>query len=257
MLTLFLVVQTAALLYLCTKVCCLEIKPDDKELVLAEGSSVALICSSSGSTTWEFKREDVPYFQMEQIQNGRQSYQIVQTDATSSVLTLWNVSWKHTGVYQCVDALNGETKEVAVFVPGLFLISSFVVRSILNVAWYLIKWVIWLVPDPEVWFVESAHGMVTKTSEESTIPCVVTNPNITVTLYEKDTDMPIKGRYVPSEGYKAPLEDRTYACRGELNGEVKDSQAFYVFSIVGKCSGQKVSWQTVLRSWVIKISEST
>ncbi|XP_075337401.1 platelet-derived growth factor receptor beta [Odontesthes bonariensis] len=200
---LHLTVTFTALLYLCTKVCCLEIKPDDKELVLAEGSSVTLICSSSGAATWEFKREDVPYFQMEQIQNGRQSYQIVQRDDTISVLTLWNVSWRHTGVYQCVDRLDGETKEVAVFVP-----------------------------DPEVWFVESAHGMVTKTSEESTIPCVVTNPNITVTLYERDTDMPIKGRYVPSEGYKAPLEDRTYACRGELNGEVKDSQAFYVFSIV-------------------------
>lgn len=93
--------------------------------------------------------------------------------------------------------------------------------------------------DPDVWFIESSHGMVTKTSEESTIPCVVTNPDINVTLYEKDTDMPIKGQYIPSEGYKAQLEDRTYMCRGELNGTVKESQAFYVFSIVGRCSGQK------------------
>lgn len=89
--------------------------------------------------------------------------------------------------------------------------------------------------DPDVWFIESSHGMVTKTSEESTVPCVVTNPDINVTLYEKDTDLPIRGLYVPSEGYKAPLEDRTYVCRGELNGEVKESQAFYVFSIVGRC----------------------
>lgn len=78
--------------------------------------------------------------------------------------------------------------------------------------------------------------MVTKTSEESTVPCVVSNPNISVTLYERDTDLPIGGLYVPSEGYKARLEDRTYVCRGELNGEVKESQAFYVFSIVGRCS---------------------
>lgn len=90
--------------------------------------------------------------------------------------------------------------------------------------------------DPEVWFIESSHGMVTKTSEESTIPCVVTNPNITVTLHEKDTDLPIRGLYVPSEGYKALLEDRTYVCRGELNGELKDSQSFHVLSIVGRCS---------------------
>lgn len=94
-----------------------------------------------------------------------------------------------------------------------------------------------LSPDPDVWFIESSHGMVTKTSEEGTVPCVVTNPSINVTLYEKDTDVPLKGVYDPSEGYKAPLEDRTYVCRGELNGEVKESQAFYVFSIVGRCLG--------------------
>lgn len=81
--------------------------------------------------------------------------------------------------------------------------------------------------------------MVTKTSEETTIPCLVTNPNISVTLYEKDTDMPIKGLYIPSEGYKAQVEDRTYVCRGELNGEVRESQDFFVFSIVGKCLGQR------------------
>lgn len=90
--------------------------------------------------------------------------------------------------------------------------------------------------DPEVWFIGSSHGMVTKTSEESTVPCVVTNPNIRVTLHEKDTNLPIKGLYVPSEGYKAQLEDRTYVCRGELNGEVKESQSFYVYSIFGRCS---------------------
>ena len=94
--------------------------------------------------------------------------------------------------------------------------------------------------DPDVWFIESSHGIVTKTSEESTIPCVVTNPNINVTLYEGDSDQLLRGLYVPSEGYTAPLEDRTYVCRGELNGEVKESQAFFVFSIVGRCSGQRV-----------------
>ncbi|XP_042348927.1 platelet-derived growth factor receptor beta isoform X1 [Plectropomus leopardus] len=197
------VTVTAALLYFCSELCCLEITPDGTELVLAEGSSLTLTCSGSGDTIWEFKRDDVPYIQVEQAQTGGQSYQIVQSSTTSSVLTLNNVSWKHTGVYQCVDRHTGDTKEVAVFVP-----------------------------DPHVWFIESSHGMVTKTSEESTIPCVVTNPNINVTLYERDTDLPIRGLYVPSEGYKAPLEDRTYVCRGELNEEVKESQAFYVFSIV-------------------------
>ncbi|XP_040903802.1 platelet-derived growth factor receptor beta [Toxotes jaculatrix] len=190
-----------ALLYLCTELCCLEITPNDKELILAKGSSLTLTCSGLRETTWEFKKDDVPYFQVEQ--NDGKSYRIVQSGKASSVLTLWNVSWKHTGVYQCMDRHTGEIKEVAVFVP-----------------------------DPNMWFIERSHGMVTKTSEESIIPCVVTNPNISVTLHEKDTDLPIRGHYVPSEGYKAQLEDRTYVCRGELNGEVIESQAFYVFSIV-------------------------
>lgn len=111
--------STAALLCLCTELRCLQITPDDKELVLAEGSSLSLTCSGSGETSWEFKRDDVPYFQVEQVQNGGQSYQIIQSGRnTSSVLTLRNVSWKHTGVYQCIDRSTAEAKEVAVFVPG-------------------------------------------------------------------------------------------------------------------------------------------
>lgn len=54
-------------------------------------------------------------------------------------------------------------------------------------------------------------------------------------LYEKGTNMSLKGVYDPSEGYKAQLEDRTYVCRGELGGEVKESRPFYVFSIAGEC----------------------
>lgn len=89
--------------------------------------------------------------------------------------------------------------------------------------------------DPEMWFVESSHGMVSKTNQvASTVPCVVTNPNITVTLHDKDTDVSVVGVYVPSEGFKAHLEYRTYVCRGELNGEVKESQSFNVYSIHGK-----------------------
>ncbi|XP_061691843.1 platelet-derived growth factor receptor beta [Syngnathoides biaculeatus] len=190
------------LLGLCANVSCLEVTPHDGQFVLGAGSSLMLTCSGSGETTWEFKRNDVPYFQVEQGLNGVQSYQIVSNGTKSSALSMWNVSWKHTGVYQCTDRQNGERKEVEVFVP-----------------------------DSQVWFVESAHDMLTKTSEQTTIPCVVTNPKINVSLYEKETDLPVKGLYVPSEGYTAALEDRTYVCRGELDGVVKQSQAFFVLSI--------------------------
>nr|XP_057919429.1 platelet-derived growth factor receptor beta [Doryrhamphus excisus] len=196
-------VTITALLCLSTDVCCLEVTPRDGQIVLAEGSSLTLTCTGGGETTWAFKRDDVPYFQVEQSPNGVRSYKIEQNGANSSALSLWDVNWKHTGVYQCIDALTGETKDMVVFVP-----------------------------DPEIWFIESAHGMLSKTSEETTIPCVVTDPKINVTLYEKETDLPVKGVYVASEGFTASLEDRTYVCRGELNGEVKVSQSFYIFSIV-------------------------
>lgn len=192
-----------ALLYLCPGLPCLEITPAGREFILDRGSSLTLTCSGSAETAWEFKRDDVPYFQVDQVQHGKRSFKIVQNSDMASVLSLFDVSWKHSGVYLCIDRLTLESREIVVFVP-----------------------------DPDVWFIESSHGMVTKTSEESTIPCLVTNPNISVSLFEKDTDVRMRGMYVPSEGYKAQLEDRTYVCRGELNGEVKESQAFYVFSII-------------------------
>lgn len=121
-LTFFLVVPTAALFYFCTELRCLEITPVDEELVLAEGSSLTLTCSGSEDTKWEFKRDDAPHFQAEELQNDGQSH-------TTSVLTLHNLSWKHTGVYQCNDRHTGETKEVAVFVPGKGSFNQFSVKA--------------------------------------------------------------------------------------------------------------------------------
>ncbi|KAK2904101.1 hypothetical protein Q8A73_010758 [Channa argus] len=101
------------LLYLCTELCCLEITPDDKQIVLVKGSSLTLSCSGTGETTWEFKKEDT----QTQVQNDGESYKTVQSNATSTALTLLNVNWSHTGVYQCFDRHATEIKEVAVFVP--------------------------------------------------------------------------------------------------------------------------------------------
>uniref|UniRef100_A0A1A8HEE1 receptor protein-tyrosine kinase n=1 Tax=Nothobranchius korthausae TaxID=1143690 RepID=A0A1A8HEE1_9TELE len=194
-------VTFTALVLFCAEVSSLEIKPDDNAFILNRSSTLSLTCSGSGETTWAFKTDDLNQRLREGDEYGRQIYKIAQKNLTSSVLTLRSVSWRHTGVYQCTDAITVETKEVVVFVP-----------------------------DPEVWFI-SHHGAVAKTSEVSTIPCVVTNPNITVTLHEQDTGRPIGGQYVPGEGFRVSLEDKMYVCRGELNGEVRESQNFNVFSI--------------------------
>lgn len=110
--------STAALLYFCTELRCLEITPDDNQFVLDQGSSLTLTCSSSGEAAWE-KLEEVPDFQtlFFNLQSDEKN-QTVQSSATSRVLTLSNVNWMDTGVYQCTDRYTGETKAVAVFVPG-------------------------------------------------------------------------------------------------------------------------------------------
>ena len=88
--------------------------------------------------------------------------------------------------------------------------------------------------DPEVWFVSVGSSLVMKEGEEGTIPCVVTDPRISVTLYEKTSQTPIQGRYRPSEGFTAALNDTSYICRGVLDDQEKESRVFYVFSIVGR-----------------------
>lgn len=108
----------AALLYFCTESCCLKITPRAKEQVLAAGSSLTITCSGSGDTTWEIKSDDVWYSLADQVQSGRQSDITVRVGSAGSVLTLHEVTWKHTGVYQCVDQQAGESEEVAIFVPG-------------------------------------------------------------------------------------------------------------------------------------------
>lgn len=53
-----------------------------------------------------------------EAKSGGLNYKIVQSNLTTSVLTLWHVNWKYTGVYQCKDVLTKEIEEVAIFVPG-------------------------------------------------------------------------------------------------------------------------------------------
>ncbi|XP_062392796.1 platelet-derived growth factor receptor beta-like [Sardina pilchardus] len=127
----------------------------------------------------------------------------VDDQGTSSVLRLTNATWMHTGLYVCEEQAAHEAKEVSVFVP-----------------------------DPEVWFVSLPSTLVMKEGVEATIPCVVTDPRISVTLYEKTSQAVVQARYRPSEGFTAALNDTSYICRGLLEGQEKESRVYYVFSIV-------------------------
>ncbi|XP_057182615.1 platelet-derived growth factor receptor beta [Triplophysa rosa] len=184
-----LTAMTIGVILLCSA---LEINPSVPEVILSTKSSLNITCSGWANVTWRFKREEnVPHFH------------IKNQSPTSSVLSLENVTWRHTGVYACSENGTNDTRELTVFVP-----------------------------DPEAWFLYNDYVMVTKTRKEGTIPCLVTDPRINVTLLEKDSEMPVEGSYNPSVGYTAALEDRTYKCRGELNGQEKDSISFYVFTVM-------------------------
>uniref|UniRef100_A0A8C1PAC5 receptor protein-tyrosine kinase n=1 Tax=Cyprinus carpio TaxID=7962 RepID=A0A8C1PAC5_CYPCA len=186
-----LTAMTTGLLLLCLGSSGLELNPSVTQVVLSINSSFSITCSGRSYVSWRFKREEnVPEFHTE------------KRSPSSSVLSLEQVTWRHTGVYVCSENSTNETREVAVFVP-----------------------------DPEVWFLENDHFMVTKMGVEGTIPCLVTDPLINVALYEKDSEIKVEGTYNPSTGYTAALEDRIYKCKGKLNKVEKESKEFYVFSI--------------------------
>lgn len=96
-----------------------------------------------------------------------------------------------------------------------------------------------LFSDQDEWFLENDYQAITKIRDEGTVPCLVTDPKINVTLHDKDTESPVMGKYIPTSGFTGILEDKIYKCRGELNGEEKWSNLFYVFSILGRCLRQK------------------
>uniref|UniRef100_A0A8C8FG69 receptor protein-tyrosine kinase n=1 Tax=Oncorhynchus tshawytscha TaxID=74940 RepID=A0A8C8FG69_ONCTS len=127
----------------------------------------------------------------------------VEDRGTTSVLVLHNVTWRHSGNYVCEEPSTEEAKDISVFVP-----------------------------DPEEWFLPLQQAVVMKEGEEGTIPCVVTDPGINVTLYERASKASVEGTYHPSKGFTAILKDSSYICRGAMNGEEKASQVYYVYSIV-------------------------
>lgn len=88
---------------------------------------------------------------------------------------------------------------------------------------------------PEEWFVPLGPGVVMKEAEEDTIPCVVSNPQLNVSLYERPGRTPVSGMtYEPGHGFTGRLKDTSYVCVA-THGDVEiESQVYYVFSIVGE-----------------------
>lgn len=91
------------------------------------------------------------------------------------------------------------------------------------------------ISGPEEWFVPLGPGVVMKEAEEDTIPCVVSDPQLNVSLYERPSRKLITGtKYEPGRGFTGHLNDTSYVCLAARGGEERESQVYYVFSIIGE-----------------------
>ena len=74
-----------------------------------------------------------------------------------------------------------------------------------------------------------------KEAEEDTIPCVVSDPQLSVLLYQRPDRTPVSGTtYEPGRGFTGRLNDTSYVCVAARGDEERESQVYYVFSIIGE-----------------------
>ncbi|KAE8287831.1 Platelet-derived growth factor receptor beta [Larimichthys crocea] len=173
---------------------CLELQPSSTEVLLNSNANFTVVCSGWSQVTWRLPQD----FLMDGVD--------VDNQGSSSVLQLSKVTWKNSGRYTCEEASSYQSKVVDIFIPG---------------------------QGPEEWFVPLGPGVVMKEAEEDTIPCVVSNPQLNVSLYERPGRTPVSGMtYEPGHGFTGRLKDTSYVCVA-THGDVEiESQVYYVFSIV-------------------------
>uniref|UniRef100_A0A8C2Z0L1 receptor protein-tyrosine kinase n=1 Tax=Cyclopterus lumpus TaxID=8103 RepID=A0A8C2Z0L1_CYCLU len=151
------------------------------------------VCSGWSHVTWR-----LPDAQVEGV--------VVENQGSSSILQLFKATWKNSGRYTCEEASAYQSRAVDIFIPG---------------------------QGPEEWFIPLGSGVVMKESEEDTIPCVVSDPRLSVSLYERPGRTAVSGAtYEPGRGFTGQLNDTSYVCSATWGGEERESQVYYVFSIV-------------------------
>ncbi|KAF0022896.1 hypothetical protein F2P81_024877 [Scophthalmus maximus] len=85
-----------------------------------------------------------------------------------------------------------------------------------------------------------------KEAEDATIPCVVSDPKLNVSLFERPGRMPVsRVTYEPGRGFTGRLNDTSYVCLAARGGEERESQVYYVFSIVGETNVSSLVHHTV------------
>uniref|UniRef100_A0A3Q3MSA6 Immunoglobulin-like beta-sandwich domain-containing protein n=1 Tax=Labrus bergylta TaxID=56723 RepID=A0A3Q3MSA6_9LABR len=118
----------------------------------------------------------------------------VDNQGSSSILRLLNATWRNSGRYTSLPVPSGA----------------------------------------EEWFVPLGPGVVMKEAEEDTIPCVVSDPRLNVSLFQRPGRTPVSGTiYEPGFGFTGRLNDTSYVCLAVHGDEEKESQVYHVFSIIG------------------------
>lgn len=173
---------------------CLELLPSTSEVLLNSNSNFTVVCSGWSQVTWRLPQDT----QVDGV--------VVENQGSSSVLQLFNATWRNSGRYTCEEASSYQSREIDIFIPG---------------------------QGPEEWFVPLGPGVVMKEAEEDTIPCVVSDPQLNVLLYQRLGRTAVTGmRYEPGRGFTGRLNDTSYVCLAVRGEEERESQVYYVFSIV-------------------------
>ncbi|XP_034406527.1 platelet-derived growth factor receptor beta-like isoform X3 [Cyclopterus lumpus] len=171
----------------------LELQPSTAQVLINSTSNFSVVCSGWSHVTWR-----LPDAQVEGV--------VVENQGSSSILQLFKATWKNSGRYTCEEASAYQSRAVDIFIPG---------------------------QGPEEWFIPLGSGVVMKESEEDTIPCVVSDPRLSVSLYERPGRTAVSGAtYEPGRGFTGQLNDTSYVCSATWGGEERESQVYYVFSIV-------------------------
>ncbi|XP_008303173.1 platelet-derived growth factor receptor beta-like, partial [Stegastes partitus] len=172
----------------------LELLPSASEVLLNSNSNFTVVCSGWSRVTWRLPQDH-------QL-NGV----FVDSQGSSSLLKFVNVTWRNSGRYTCEEEASTQSRDINVFIPG---------------------------QDPDEWFVPVGPGVVMKEAEEGTIPCVVSDPRLNVSLLERPGRMPVDGlTYEPGRGFTGRLNDTSYMCSAARGAEERQSQVYYVFSVI-------------------------
>ncbi|KAM9348691.1 platelet-derived growth factor receptor beta-like [Symphorus nematophorus] len=172
---------------------CLELMPSSSQVLLDSNANFTVVCSGWSQVTWRFPQDS----QVDGV--------VVDNQGSTSVLQLVNATWRNSGRYTCEEASSSQSRDIDIFIPGR---------------------------GPDEWFVPLGPGVVMKETEEDTIPCVVSDPRLNVSLYERPR-MPVTGTtYEPGRGFTGRLNDTSYVCVAARGDEERESQVYYVFSII-------------------------